>query len=174
MEEITVLKATVNDLEKLRKIGKQTFIETFSGANTEENMRIYLEKSFSTEVLKAELNDKNSEIYFADNANETIGYVKLNFGSSQTELKDKNTMEIERIYVSKELHGKKVGQILYDKAMEVAGKRNADFVWLGVWEKNLRAISFYKKNGFEVFDKHIFILGNDVQTDIMMKKTLSN
>ena len=100
--------------------------------------------------------------------------MKFNFGDSQTELKDNKSLEIERIYVSKEFHGKSVGQLLYDKAIEVAKQKNADYVWLGVWEENQRAISFYKKNGFVEFDKHIFKLGNDEQIDIMMKLNLKN
>ena len=100
--------------------------------------------------------------------------MKLNFGDSQTELKDNKALEIERIYVSKEFHGKSIGQLLYDKVIEVAKQKNADYVWLGVWEDNPRAISFYKKNGFVEFDKHIFKLGNDEQIDIMMKLNLKN
>jgi len=101
-----------------------------------------------------------------------VGYLKLNFGSSQTELKDDRALEIERIYVLKEFHGKSVGQELYEKAIYVARQKNADYVWLGVWEQNPRAINFYKKNGFIEFDKHIFKLGEDEQTDIMMKLQL--
>ncbi|MBP7822091.1 MAG: GNAT family N-acetyltransferase, partial [Saprospiraceae bacterium] len=103
-----------------------------------------------------------------------IGYLKLNFGSSQTELQDEKALEIERIYVSKEYHGKSVGQLLYDMAIQIAKQKNADYVWLGVWEENPRAINFYKKNGFVAFDKHIFKLGDDEQTDIMMKLKLNN
>ncbi len=105
--------------------------------------------------------------------NEVIGYLKINFGESQTELKDTKALEIERIYVSRELQGKKVGQILYDKAIQIANQKETEYVWLGVWEENPRAISFYKKNGFVEFDKHIFKLGDDEQTDIMMKLKLS-
>lgn len=83
-------------------------------------------------------------------------------------------LEIERIYVLKEFQGIRVGKILFDKAIEVAKKKNSDYVWLGVWEENPKAIHFYKKNGFLEFDKHIFKLGNDEQTDIMMKLQLKN
>ena len=134
----------------------------------------YLEEGFSIERLSAELNDKNSEFYFAVFENNIIGYLKLNFGQSQTELKDDKTIEIERIYVLKDYHGKKVGQILYEKALQIAHQKNAESVWLGVWEENPRAINFYKKNGFVEFDKHIFKLGVDEQTDIMMKLQLKN
>lgn len=172
--EIIVTKIKENQIEQLQEIGSKTFSETFSQNNTKESMAEYLEKSFSTEKLTTELNDENSDFYFAQVDNEVIGYLKLNTGSSQTEIKGENALEIERIYVSKDFHGKKVGQILYNKAIEIAKEKEVDYVWLGVWENNLRAIGFYKKNDFVEFDKHIFRLGNEDQTDIMMKLNLKN
>ncbi|GAB3364439.1 N-acetyltransferase [Arachidicoccus ginsenosidivorans] len=172
MDILNIRKVTLNDIDQLQKIGKQTFYETFSAGNTEENMINYLNEGFSIEKLTTELSDKNTEFYFATLDNNVIGYLKLNFGQSQTELQDDKALEIERIYVLKEFHEKKVGQVLYEKAIEIAKEKNADYVWLGVWEENPRAISFYKKNGFVEFDKHIFKLGNDEQTDIMMKLKL--
>ena len=173
-ENIQIKKISLNELHQLQKIGRQTFYETFSEVNSEENMKDYLEKGFSSEKLTAELTDSNSEFYFATLNDEVIGYLKINFGTSQTELKDDKALEIERIYVSKEFHGKKVGQLLYDKAIEIAKQKNSDYVWLGVWEENLRALSFYRKNGFVEFDKHLFKLGDDEQTDLMMKLRLNN
>ena len=170
--EIKIRKITSSDIIQLQKISKQTFFETFSESNSEENMKNYLEDGLSIEKLSAELQDNDSEFYFAELDNDVIGYLKVNFGDSQTELKDKSALEIERIYVAKEFLGKKVGQILYDKAITIAKEKNAEYVWLGVWEENPRAISFYKKNGFVEFDKHIFKLGDDEQTDIMMKLKL--
>lgn len=173
MEYINLKKVSLNDLKQLQAISRQTFSETFSAGNTEENMKVYLEEGFSLEKLTAELNDQNSEFYFAVLNNQVIGYLKLNFGAAQTELKNENALEIERIYVVKEFLGRRVGQLLYDKALQIARQKNADYVWLGVWEENPRAINFYKKNGFVAFDKHTFILGNDEQTDIMMKLPLN-
>ena len=174
MQKASIIKAELQNIEKLQKIGRQTFFETFSESNSEENMQKYLDEDFSIEKLTTELTDTNAEFYFAVFDEEVIGYLKLNFGESQTELKDNKALEIERIYVSKEFHGKSVGQLLYDKAIEVAKQKNVNYVWLGVWEENPRAISFYKKNGFVEFDKHIFKLGNDEQIDIMMKLNLKN
>jgi len=174
IENIDIKRVLLNDIYKLQDIGRQTFFETFSAINTEENMKKYLEEDLSLEKLTDELNNIQSEFYFALHNNNVIGYLKLNFGQSQTELKDNNALEIERIYVLKEFLGKNVGQLLYEKAMQIAREKNVDYVWLGVWEDNLRAINFYKKNGFVEFDKHIFMLGNDEQTDIMMKLQLKN
>jgi ribosomal protein S18 acetylase RimI-like enzyme len=174
MKNIEINRVTLNMIDQLQKIGRKTFYETFSDGNTEENMKKYLEEELSIEKLTAEVNDKNSEFYFAKLNNNVVGYLKLNFGQSQTELKEDNVVEIERIYVLKEYHGKNVGQILYEKAIQIASQLNANYIWLGVWEQNPRAINFYKKNGFIEFDKHIFKLGKDEQTDIMMKLQLNN
>jgi ribosomal protein S18 acetylase RimI-like enzyme len=172
MNNIEITKIDLNDLKQLQSIGKQTFFETFAESNTEENMQQYLAEGFTDDKLTLELNNPNSEFYFAKLNEKVVGYLKINFGLAQTELKENLGLEIERIYVLKEFHGKNVGQVLYDTAFEVAKRINAEYLWLGVWEQNPRAISFYKKNGFVEFDKHIFKLGDDEQTDIMMKLKL--
>ncbi|HLF35731.1 MAG TPA: GNAT family N-acetyltransferase [Cyclobacteriaceae bacterium] len=172
MNNPEIKRVTINDIDQLQKIGRKTFYETFSSVNTEENMKKYLNEEFSLEKLTAEINNQDSEFYFATLDNKVIGYLKLNFGPSQTELKDGKSLEIERIYLLKEFQGKNVGQLLYDKVIQISRQKNVDYVWLGVWEENPRAINFYKKNGFMEFDKHIFKLGNDEQTDIMMKLKL--
>jgi diamine N-acetyltransferase len=173
MTNIDIREVTSNDIVQLQKISRQTFHETFAALNSEENMAKYLEEELSIEKLTAELNNTDSAFYFAVYNANVIGYLKLNFGESQTELKDKKAVEIERIYVLKEFQGQHIGQLLYDKAIQVARQKNAEYAWLGVWEENTKAINFYKKNGFIEFDKHIFLLGDDAQTDIMMKLQLS-
>ena len=98
-------------------------------------------------------------------------YITLLFGGNIA-LKDEKAFEIERIYVLKEFLGKQVGQALYNKALQLAKDRKATYLWLGVWENNARALAFYKKNELVEFDKHIFVLGEDKQTDILMKLNL--
>jgi ribosomal protein S18 acetylase RimI-like enzyme len=170
---ITIIQINNSQIEALQQIGRQTFAETFAESNTAENMAKYLEEAYAHEKLKAELSDPNSVFYFAMMEDNVIGYLKLNFGASQTELKDNYALEIERIYVLKEFHGKKVGQLLFDKAILVANEQHVAYIWLGVWEENKRAIQFYTKNGFVEFDQHVFVLGDEAQTDIMMKLELN-
>ncbi|MEO3404641.1 GNAT family N-acetyltransferase [Mucilaginibacter sp. CAU 1740] len=172
MENFSISKITVDQVAKLRQISTQTFTETFAAVNTEEDMAQYVAESLSVDKLTAEVSNELSQFYFAVIAGEIVGYLKLNLGTAQTELKENTGLEIERIYVLKEFHGKQVGQLLYNKAIDVANEINAEYVWLGVWEKNFRAMRFYEKNGFVAFDKHPFWLGTDEQIDIMMKKVL--
>jgi len=131
-------------------------------------------KKFSNETLLAELSNRGSEFYFAQLGNRVIGYLKINSEQAQTELQHEHALEIERIYVLQEFQGRKAGQFLYEKALDIARLKTVRFIWLGVWEENHRAISFYQKNGFVAFDKHIFRLGDDEQTDILMKRSVIN
>ncbi len=169
MTLFNIEKINENEVEQLQSLSMQTFVETFSGSNSKENMDKYLNENLSIEKLSQELNNKNSHFFFIKDGERNIGYLKLNMGPSQTELKDETALEIERIYVIQEYQGKKVGQQLYEKAIQVAKEKKAQYVWLGVWEENQKAIQFYQKNGFEVFDKHVFVLGDDEQTDLMMR-----
>lgn len=172
MESITIVPVGLNDVEKLQAISRITFSQTFTEHNNDEDMNAYLNKSFSITQLTSEIANVDSEFYFAQEGEMVIGYLKVNTGAAQTESKDLNAFEIERIYVDTAFLGKKIGQLLFNKAIELANAKNKSYVWLGVWEENHRALAFYKKNGFVPFDKHIFKLGNDEQTDIMMKLEL--
>jgi ribosomal protein S18 acetylase RimI-like enzyme len=169
MNSILIRNITVADLPHLIDISRQTFFETFADFNTGENMNQYLSESFNDERLTSELLNANSEFYFAEVSGLPAGYLKVNFGDAQTDIHGKNAMELERIYVLKEFHGKQVGQILLDKTLQIARNANVDYVWFGVWEHNHRAKKFYAKNGFIEFGRHDFWLGNDKQTDLMMR-----
>lgn len=172
MEGIQIRKATIDDLQTIQRIGRETFSDTFAASNTEADMNKYLEDSFNESKVKAELSNPDSLFFVAWDNENPVGYLKVNSGGAQTEQQDNNALEIERIYVKSSHHGKKVGQLLYEKAMEIAGRQHNSYIWLGVWEKNPRAIRFYEKNGFMAFDQHIFKMGEDEQIDIMMKKEL--
>jgi ribosomal protein S18 acetylase RimI-like enzyme len=172
MTEIQIQKASQEDVKTLVAIGKETFFEAFAESNTEADMKQYLEENFNEDKMRAELDDPGSGFYIAWEGENPIGYLKVNHGHAQTELQGENSLEIERIYVKSAYHGKKAGQLLYEKALEIARVQKKSFIWLGVWEENLKAIRFYVKNGFFAFDKHIFKMGKDEQTDIMMRKDL--
>ena len=169
---IDIKVASIDDLLIIQKIGRETFLETFASENELDNMNEYLEERFSETQVHDELKNLESIFYIAWDQEDPIGYLKLNIGAAQTEFKMEDHIEIERIYVYASHHGKQVGQLLFFKALEIAKNLRVPTIWLGVWEENARAINFYKKNGFEEFDKHIFKLGKDEQTDILMKRAV--
>ena len=169
MNTIEIRKATVSDLETIQKISIQTFTETFAAVNTPENIADYIKNSLNSAQLTTELKNLNSQFYIAYSNDEVVGYLKINFGDAQTETINENALEVQRIYVLQNFHGKNIGQLLLDEVSKIAKSTGVDSIWLGVWEENHRAIRFYTKNGFVVFDKHVFIMGNDEQTDLLMQ-----
>ena len=171
--EISLLRATLQQRKELYDISRQTFYESFGPpVNTESDIQKYINEHITLDIISTELT--NSDIYYflLKSEKEVLGYLKLNTNASQTEDLGESTIEIERIYIRKQYQNHNLGKLLLEKAMELGVQLEKSFIWLGVWEKNIKAINFYKKSGFIPFDKHTFILGDDVQTDIMMKLNL--
>lgn len=169
IEKICIRKVQKDEVLALMEISRKTFIESFGPVNTPENMELYLAENLCAGKLSSELANPGSEFHFAMKGEKPIGYLKLNLGEAQTYLKDGAAMEIERIYVEKAYQGTGLGLMLLLKAMEIAKKKMAGFIWLGVWEQNHKAIRFYQKQGFVEFGRHLFKLGNDFQTDLLMR-----
>jgi len=169
---IELRKLSTGDVEQLLELSRRTFFDTFYHVNTPEDMEAYASKVFTIERLSDELNELDSEFYFALLGNQVAGYLKINFRTAQTELKDPQALEIERIYVLADHQGKNIGGQLMQFAINRAVDNNLTYVWLGVWDQNHKAIRFYQRHGFEVFSSHEFVLGSDKQTDLLLKKVL--
>ncbi|MBC9935033.1 GNAT family N-acetyltransferase [Chitinophaga qingshengii] len=172
MTAIHIIRATTENITQLQPLAITTFRETYETFNTPEDMRDYLSRYFNEAQLTHEINSPDSSYYLAFHQDAPIGYIKLNTGNAQTDLRDQNTLEIERIYVLQQHQGLKAGRQLLDKAIAVAREKKVAFLWLGVWDKNEKAQGFYRKHNFVPFGTHIFRLGADEQTDILMKRDI--
>lgn len=168
---IQIRNATIEDIDLLQTIGSKTFIETYGHQNTPENLEKYLEEKFNKKQISDEIQTPKTIFLLVELENEIIGYAKMRV--NLVENPDMMSLEIERIYISKIYHGQKYGADLMQKCIEVALENNYQSLWLGVWEHNPKAIEFYQKWGFEIFGNHIFQLGDDAQTDFLMKKTFT-
>jgi ribosomal protein S18 acetylase RimI-like enzyme len=135
-------------------------------------MKEYLKEAFDINKLREELLNPDSSFYFLYADGELAGYLKLNEGMAQTDIHDPASLEIERIYVAKEYQGKGLGSVLINKAINMANTRNKTYIWLGVWEKNKKALGFYQKNGFYPIGTHSFFMGPEEQTDFVLRKDL--
>ncbi|MBU8772646.1 GNAT family N-acetyltransferase [Cytobacillus oceanisediminis] len=169
---INIKKCTLEDLSRLQEISYETFNETFKEQNSPENMEAYLEKAFNRKQLKTELSQRSSQFYFVEIDGETAGYLKVNTDEAQTEEMGDEALEIERIYIRSPFQKQGLGKYLFNKALEVAMEQNKKRIWLGVWEKNEKAIAFYKKMGFVQTGAHSFYMGDEEQTDFIMAKIL--
>lgn len=169
MENLSLHIVTISELETLHQISLQTFRDAFYHLNSPDSYFEYTNRAFSKEQLKSEIENPDSQFQFLKNDDALVGYFKLNYDLAQSDIKDPHALEIERIYILKEYQNLKLGNYLLDKIKEIAILKNLDYIWLGVWEKNTNAIRFYEKNDFRIFSSHEFLLGSEVQIDLLMK-----
>lgn len=170
--EIHLKECDKSDIDLILKLSRETFFDSFSAMNTAENMDKYLAKAFNRKKIKAEIRDPDSTFFLLLLDNNAAGYLKINEHEAQTDLKDDSGLEIERVYIIAEFQGRGLGKVLMNKGIEIAQANKKEFVWLGVWDKNVRAIQFYEQMGFNTFTTHDFYLGDEKQTDILMKRIL--
>jgi ribosomal protein S18 acetylase RimI-like enzyme len=170
--DLSLRRAENADAILIADLSRQTFQETFSADNTPENMHKFLGEQFTRGKLILEVGDPQLQFFLAFEGAEPAGYVKLRDGKRPLSLGKTDALEIARLYAVKSMVGKGVGRLLMQKSLDVASEMGKEVVWLGVWERNQRAIDFYHRWGFKKFDEQDFLLGNDVQRDWLMKKGL--
>jgi ribosomal protein S18 acetylase RimI-like enzyme len=167
---LVIREATIADARLIADISHQTFYETFAAYNTQKDMDKFLNQQFTKGKLIMEVGAKGNTFLLAYDSNEVAGYVKLRDERVPLSMGNVTALEIARIYAMTNKIGKGVGTLLMQSCIDIAKERSKEWLWLGVWEKNQRAIDFYTKWGFEKFDETDFLLGDDVQRDWLMKK----
>jgi ribosomal protein S18 acetylase RimI-like enzyme len=169
---ITIKRATIQDAELIADLSRETFYETFAKDNSAEDMDKFMNEQFTREKLVEEVGQPGNIFLLAYNQTEVAGYARLRRSKNPPQFADIPTIEIARIYALGHKIGKGVGSSLIQHCIDIAREEGIQLIWLGVWEKNQRAIDFYSRWGFEKFGEHSFLLGNDAQTDWLMKKAL--
>ena len=169
---IQVRIATEGDANLIADLSRQTFYDSFVADNTKENMEKFMNEQFTRPKLIDEIIQPWHIFFLAFVEDEAVGYVKLRDSSVPPDIAPQPCLEIARIYAIKEKIGKGIGKALMQTCHDTAQQKKKKILWLGVWEKNQRAIDFYTRWGFEKFGEQNFILGDDVQTDWLMKKYL--
>lgn len=170
---MTIRELTTTDIPELVTLATKIFRETFTHLNTPEAMEGFISKDYTFENFQRELDEPDSKYFFAcDDDGKAIAYMRLRKNSEVDHFLGNNHIEIQRIYVDQAYHGRKVADQLMQLAIDVAREKKHDWIWLGVWEHNPRAQRFYQKWGFERFSEHDFYMGDERQTDWLMKKDL--
>lgn len=168
-----IKELSAEDIPALRDLAIRIFIDTFSHNNTPENMKAFLEKDYTIENFQKEFTEEDAHCFFIMQHETPAGYLRVRKNNEAESYLGTNTMEIHRLYVDHRFHGQNVGGKLMQQALDIAASKKVDWVWLGVWEKNPRAIRFYEKWGFERFSEHVFQMGDDAQTDWLLKKKMN-
>ena len=168
----SIRRATDADARLLAELGARTFYDTFADDTKPDDMAAYLSASFGETIQAAELADADSTFFVAETDGAASGYAKLHAGEAEACVVGRKPVELARLYVLREWLGRGVGEALMRVCVEEARRAGHLTMWLGVWEHNTRAQAFYRKWDFRVVGEHVFRVGSDPQTDLIMERAL--
>ena len=174
MPEIIICQSVSDDARALTDLAYTTFWDAFAHhpKNAPDDLNHYMRQAFNVEQISAELADPKNIFLIAEIDGEAVGYSKIIIDNNEPGVTAERPDELSRLYSHQKHLGQGVGQTLMDACFERARAENRDVMWLGVWEYNPRAQRFYEKNGFRVVGSHVFLLGKDEQTDLLMQRSL--
>lgn len=175
---LRIRPASVDDAPQLSRFAARVFNDTFAKDNSRADMEIYAASAFAPDIQAGEIRDPAATILLAEQIHspgelDLVGYAFLSTGEAPAAISGASPIELRRFYVASKWHGRGVAHQLMDATLEMARTRGGRTLWLGVWERNLRAIAFYRKLGFERVGEYTFMLGNDPQTDWLLQRPLA-
>lgn len=170
MHMTTIRLATANDARELATLAERTFRDTFAAANTAEDMELHVQASYSESMQAGEIANPHMMTLLCDAERSLIGFAQLRWQEAPPCVRADSPAEIQRLYVDGAWHGQGIAPMLMQACVDAIHARACDVVWLGVWERNPRAIAFYRKSGFTEVGEHVFALGRDAQRDVIMAR----
>jgi len=168
--DVTIRPATAADAEMLAEFGARTFEQAFGPDNTPADMAAHIASTFTSEIMATELANESNLFLVAEIDAVAAGYAKLRSNDPHTGVSGERPAQLSRIYVDRAWLGRGIGPALMQRCLDEARAGGADVIWLGVWERNERAIAFYEKWGFTKVGEHEFVVGSDPQTDWVMAR----
>jgi ribosomal protein S18 acetylase RimI-like enzyme len=171
---VLIREATIADLPKLRALAVRVFTITFEKSNNPEDFKAFMDEAYSEEQMREELAEPRAVYLIAEDGEHFAGYARVRENNEVDSYLGTNHLELQRLYADIPWQGKGVAKALMDACEKIARDRGKDWIWLGVWEHNPKAIHYYQKHGYERFSQHDFMLGTDKQTDLLMRKLVSS
>jgi len=168
----TIRKATRSDAAPLSSLAERTFRDSFGFGNTAQNMDAHCRESYGEDFQAEEIANPNMVTLLAEHGEELVGFAQLRWSEAPSFVQGNSRGEIQRLYVASKWHGKGAAQALMAACIKEMKAHGSDVVWLGVWERNPRAIAFYRKLGFVERGDHVFPLGHEPQRDIVMARSI--
>jgi ribosomal protein S18 acetylase RimI-like enzyme len=168
----TIRHASLADAPALAELAARTFRDTFGADNTPEDLALHLATSYAPEQQAREIQDPMMITLVADDAGALVAFAQLRRGDAPACVTGDAPIEIQRFYLAAEWHGRGLAHALMVHAFDVAQAVGAATIWLGVWERNPRAIAFYRKFGYTDVGQQTFVLGTDHQIDRILMRSL--
>lgn len=172
MSSFTIRRAAVADALALAELAARTFAETFATDNSPENLDAHLRSSYGVAQQTSELEDRDVITLLAFQGEELAGFAQVRRKSAPSCVIAERAVELHRFYLARSAQGTGLAASLMHAVRAAAQELGGLHMWLGVWERNTRAIAFYLKSGCVKVGSHVFVVGSDRQTDLVLVSPL--
>jgi ribosomal protein S18 acetylase RimI-like enzyme len=169
---VLIRRAKEDDAQALSVLAEGTFRAAFAESNSAANMQLHCTANYGPALQAAEIREPNRETWVAEAGERLVAYVQLRLNATSKVILDERAVEIQRFYVDASHHGTGLAHNLMAHVLTRAEAAGSAELWLGVWERNPRALAFYRKWGFDVVGEHIFQVGDDPQRDLLMRREM--
>jgi diamine N-acetyltransferase len=165
--------ATLRDADALAALGRQTFTDAFGADNTPEDLARFLDEAYGPGIQARELVDPALVYLVAERGADLVAFALLRTNKTCPFVDDPTAIELQRIYLDTSCHGTGLAQRLMAECIAAAETRGARTLFLGVWERNAKALRFYAAQGFTEVGTQIFQVGSDPQQDLVLARPLT-
>jgi diamine N-acetyltransferase len=169
---VSVRVASRKDNVLLAELGARTFFDAFAEENDPDDMAAYLAEAFGPDIQAAELSEPGTTFLLAETAGTAVGYARLRRHPVPEAIPGTRRIELARLYADREWIGRGVGRALVEAALGIAMAERCDVIWLSTWDRNERGIAFYRRWGFEVVGEGDFLVGTDLQHDLLFARAV--
>lgn len=160
-----IRRGVVSDAPNLAVFAARAFAEAFGTDNRPEDLRAHLATSFGVRQQTKELATPTTITLLAQNTDSLAGYAQVRCKLPPPCVSHNRPIQLYRFYVDRSAQGRGLAQLLMAAVHQAACEFHGRHLWLSVWERNPRAIAFYKKAGFEDVGATDFFVGPDRQRD---------
>jgi diamine N-acetyltransferase len=169
-----IRRATIEDAAALAALGRRTFIDTFGDDNSADDLVAFVDGAYGEPIQQEELASSHLTYFLAEADGVPVGFAMVRRDRSSPFVDDPTAIELQRLYVDRAWHGTGLAQALMATCLELAVAGGAGSLFLGVWERNAKALRFYAAQGFTAVGSHTFMVGRDAQTDLVMVRRLAD
>lgn len=162
----------VDEAESLSELAIRTFRDTYAADTRPADMDAFLADAYRPDDLAAELADPGHRWLIAEVGSELAGFAHLRSDERHEAVVGRSPVLLAHLYLDRAYRGIGLGSALMRRSMAEARAAGHDVVWLGVWERNPKAIEFYRRWGFEPVGEMPFTFGAEQHRDIVMSREL--
>jgi diamine N-acetyltransferase len=174
MKEMSIRPAVMDDAVLLSVLAATTFYEAYFEQDEPDNLARYVNESFAVEKVRAEIAEPGSMFFIVFVDGKAVGYARLIENSRLDCVEGGRVIELKRLYILERVRGTGIGRRLMEYCLDEARRRSFDVLWLGVWEKNVRAHEFYAKFGFAEAGTVTFPYGDVEGTNLVLQLSLDD